>query len=118
MDIDRFAREGTCLKGVLADYSRVVAGYPQSHRLSEGRVPVFHALTSFMPPDTGTQAEQWAREIRAVTPAERPGFIHFFGVVWFSNPTDMADTVKALNPQTYVPIRPDTMADLYRAARQ
>lgn len=116
-ELDRYASEVTCLRGILADYSRVVPGYTEANHLAGGRVPVFHALTSFMPPAEGTFGEMWAREIRGLTEGvERPGFVLFFGVLWFASPSDMADTARLLDPAVYQVVRPDHLAELYLRA--
>jgi hypothetical protein len=115
-DVDAFVRGVPCLEGILQDYGKVVSGREAPNRMAAGRAPVFHATTSFAKPDTGTQPAQWIREIREATPARRPGFIHFFAVVWFSTPSDVAETLRGLDPAVYTAVRPDALAALYRQA--
>lgn len=116
-DLDRFAGGVPAIKGILADYGRTVPDYRSSLRTGPRGTPIFHAITTFDPPRTGTQAQFWVRQILDTVPATRPAWIHFFAVVWFSNPSDVAAALKGL-PADYTPVRADAMAAMYRTNRR
>lgn len=112
--IRRYAERIPALDAIFPDYGKVVSDYNEATYSTARSVPVFRAATSWNEPDT--REERIARlvaDVRAMTPPERPAFLHFFVLNWFSDLPLLQDVLKRLGPE-YVAVRHDHLAALYR----
>jgi hypothetical protein len=112
--IARYAERITALQALFPDYGRRVTGYEEATYPTARAVPVFHALLNWaegMPREE--QIASIVRQVRAMTPAERPAFMHLFVLNWFADLPMLQEILKRLGPE-YVCVRPDHLAALYR----
>lgn len=112
-DFDKWAKGVPEIKGIIADYGPA-PGVNASNAtiLVNGKIPVVRA---FLAPGSSAPNDQSAQvladAIRAVTPANRPAFIHVCCINWFNSPTVVMDAVKMLG-EGYVPVLPSQMFEL------
>ncbi len=112
--IRRYAERIPGLEALYPDYGRRVSEYRHATYPVGSNVGVFHAVTGWK--ENATRAEkvaQMVEEIRSITPAERPAFLHAFIWNWGADLGALQDVMRELGPR-YVAVRPDHMAQLYR----
>ncbi|NLH99737.1 MAG: hypothetical protein GX446_09645 [Chthonomonadales bacterium] len=119
--IARYAERIPNLEAIFPDYGRRVSDYGEATYPVGANVGVFHAVTGWVEEDTREKRiQRMVEEIRAITPSERPAFLHAFIWNWGADMSIYPEVMKALGPR-YVAVRPDHMAHLYRehlAAKQ
>src|SRR5579884_568056 len=112
--IRRYAERIPTLQALFPDYGRRVACYEDAVYPTARNIPVFHAVTNWA---EGVSREQQIAslvgQIRAMTPMERPAFLHLFALNWFTDLPMLAEITRRLGPE-YVLVRPDHLAALYR----
>ncbi len=111
--IARYAQRIPELTALFPDYGKIVSGYEDATYATARRVPVFHALTGWS--ETATRDEQIASlvaQIRAATPADRPAYMHLFGLNWFLDLPMLQEVTRRLGPD-YCIVRPDQLAAYY-----
>jgi hypothetical protein len=111
--IARYAEQIPQLTALFPDYGRIVSGYDDATYPTARNVPVFHALTNWS--DTMTrdqQIESLTAQIRAVTPKERPAYMHLFVLNWFADLPMLDEITRRLGPE-YRIVRPDHLAAYY-----
>ncbi len=109
-----FAERVPSVSFLLPDYGRLAGTTAENaNEVLAGRVPAFHALTSFNP-DLGdaATAQLMLDDIRRYTPAARPAFMHVFVQCYPWSPTKLRAVLDELGPE-YVPVRADELAELY-----
>ena len=110
----RYAERIPALDALFPDYGKVVSEYGDATYSTARGVPVFRAVTSWS--ETDSREERIARlvaDVRAMTPPERPAFLHFFVLNWFSDLPLLQEALRRLGPD-YVAVRHDHLAALYR----
>jgi hypothetical protein len=112
--ISRYAERIPFLSAIFPDYGKRVSSYDEATYPVKGSVPVFHAVTGWA---EGISREQQisslVSQIRAITPEERPAFLHFFVLNWFADLRMLEEIAGLLGPE-YVVVRPDHLAELFR----
>jgi hypothetical protein len=111
--IARYAQRIPELKALFPDYGRRVSGYEDATYPTARNVPVFHALTNWS--DTLTREQQIdsvTAQIRAVTPSERPAYMHLFVLNWFADLPMLKEVTRRLGPD-YRIVRPDQLTAYY-----
>ncbi len=112
--IGRYAERIPFLKAIFPDYGRRVMSYDEATYPTSRNVPVFHAVTGWSEGiSRGEQIENLVSQIRAITPSERPAFMHLFVLNWFADLRILQEILNRLGPE-YVAVRPDHLAALYR----
>jgi hypothetical protein len=112
--IGRYAERIPFLKAIFPDYGRRVMSYDEATYLTSRNVPVFHAVTGWSEGISREgQIEDLVSQIRAITPPERPAFMHLFVLNWFADLRMLQEILNRLGPE-YVVVRPDHLAALYR----
>jgi len=115
--LSRYAERLSDLTALLPDYGRLPGTTPANANELVHGVPVFHALTTFDPKGGPEEArELLVREIRQFTPPERPAFMHVFVQCYPCSPSLLKQVLVEVGPD-YVPVLPEQLADLYKAAR-
>lgn len=111
--IRRYAEQIPGLRALFPDYGKRVADYRSATYPTFGGVPVFHAVTGWTEA-AGSEARiaQMVEQIRAITPMERPAFLHVFVLNWGADLAHLSEVMKRLGPG-YVAVRPDHLAALY-----
>jgi len=100
------------------DYGRRVTRYEDATYLTSCNVPVFHAVMSWR--EGASPEEQvalWVQQVRSMTPAQRPAFLHLFVWNWGATLAMLQDVMRQLGDE-YVAVRPDHLAALYRQAME
>ncbi len=111
-EIARYAERIPGLGGIFADYGKNVGTYQEATTVTSGNVPVFHAVTGWEP--KGNREEQIANivaQVKAITPATRPAFLHVFICNWFFDLPMLKEIQDRLGPD-YVAVSPDNLAAL------
>ncbi|MCX7598796.1 MAG: GxGYxYP family putative glycoside hydrolase, partial [Armatimonadetes bacterium] len=127
-DLARFARFLDGLVALLPDVGRhdtttyPIANYFLPGHRGRGQVPVFHCLTRWIPwyyssdlvgrPEDAEIAGL-VKEIRSVTPRERPAFILAFVLSWTFKPEMVNAAARELGPE-YIFVTPSELAALFR----
>ena len=112
--ISRYAERIPFLDALFPDYGRRVtsadaATYPTAHN-----VPVFHAVTGWRQDQTREErVAQLVADVRRLTPAQRPAFLHLFILNWFADLPLLQEVLKQLGPE-YIAVRPDHLSQLFR----
>ncbi len=110
----RYAEKIPTLRSLFPDYGRRLQDPSEVTYPIVRNVPVFHAITGWREEDS--REERIARmvdEIRAMTPQQRPAFLHAFVWNWGFDLEMLYEVTQRLG-DTYVPVRPDHLAHLYR----
>lgn len=111
--IRRYAERIPSLQAIFPDYGRRASGYDEVTYPTARNVPVFHAVTGWK--EGASREEQVAglvSEVRTITPAERPAFLHLFVWNWGADLPMLQEVLRRLGPG-YVATRPDHLAALY-----
>ncbi|MCS6830596.1 MAG: GxGYxYP family putative glycoside hydrolase, partial [bacterium] len=101
-------------QALFPDYGKRVTRYEDATYLTSRNVPVFHAALSWR--ENASNEEQlalWEQQVRAMTPAHRPAFLHLFLWNWGTSLPLLRDLLHRLGDE-YVAVRPDHLAALYR----
>ncbi len=112
--LQRYVEKIPCLTALFPDYGRRLQDPSEVTYPTVRSVPVFHAITGWREADS--REERIARmvaEIRAMTPPQRPAFLHVFVWNWGFDLEMLAEVAQRLG-DPYVPVRPDHLAQLYR----
>lgn len=127
-DLALFARSLEGLVAVLPDVGRhdattySIANYMLPGYQGRGQVPVFHCLTRWIPwyysSDLVGRSEDaeiagLVREVRSMTPQERPAFLLAFVLSWTFRPEMVNAVARELGPD-YVFVTPSELAALFR----
>src|SRR5208282_1483695 len=96
-----------------------VSTYAEATYPTARRVGVFHGVTSV--PDfnearripNAARIKQMVDDIRAMTPSDRPAFMHAFPMNWFLDLSTLQAVMDQLGTN-YVAVRPDQLGSLYR----
>ncbi len=116
--IARYAQKVTALQALFPDYGRRVTRYEDATYLTERNVPVFHAALAW--PEGLSREERLAdlvRQVKLMTPAQRPAFLHLFVLNWFADLPLLKELLQRLGDE-YVAVRPDHLAQLYLQAME
>jgi hypothetical protein len=112
--IRRYVEQIPALQAVFPDYGRRVRRYEDAfYPLARG-VPIFHAATRWE--EHATHEQKVARlvdEIRQMTPAGRPAFLHAFIWNWGTDLSVLPEVMERLGPD-YLAVRHDHLATLAR----
>jgi hypothetical protein len=112
--LSRFAEKIGFLDALFPDYGRTVSQPDDVTYPTARNVPVFRAVTGWVENATHEQrVASLAADVRRMAPPQRPAFVHFFILNWFSDLPLLQDVLKELGPQ-YVAVRPDYLAQLWR----
>jgi hypothetical protein len=105
-------------QALFPDYGRRVTRYEDATYLTSRNVPVFHAVMGWR--ENASPEEQvalWEQQVRALTPKQRPAFLHLFLWNWGTSLPMLRDLLQRLGDD-YVAVRPDHLATLYRQAME
>lgn len=112
--IRRYADKISTLEALFPDYGKRVQSYDDATYPIVRNIPAFHAVTSWTEDATREQKiAQMVQEIRALTPGDRPAFLHVFLWNWGADLTVLPEVLQRLGP-AYVAVRPDHLAAIYR----
>ena len=112
--IGRYAERIPFLRAIFPDYGRRVLNYGEATYPTSRNIPVFHAVTRWSEGiSRKRQIDDLVSQIRAMTPPERPAFMHLFVLNWFADLPMLKEILDRLGPE-YVAVRPDHLAALYR----
>lgn len=106
------------VQALFPDYGKRVTRYEDATYLTSHNVPVFHAVLGWK--ENATNEEQlalWEQQVKAMTPARRPAFLHLFVWNWGASLPLLRDLLQRLGDE-YVAVRPDHLAALYRQAME
>ncbi|GIV17121.1 MAG: hypothetical protein KatS3mg022_2556 [Armatimonadota bacterium] len=106
------------VQALFPDYGKRVTRYEDATYLTSRNVPVFHAVLSWR--ENASPEEQvalWEQQVRAMTPAHRPAFLHLFLWNWGTSLPMLRDLLQRLGDE-YMAVRPDHLAALYRQAME
>ena len=112
--IARYAEKIPFLDSMFLDYGRAIpasepATYPTTHN-----VPIFRAVTTWNEQeDHAARVARLVSDVKQMTPAQRPAFLHFFALNWFVDLPLLQEVVKQLGPD-YVFVRPTQLSALWR----
>ena len=113
----RYAERIPGLDALFPDYGKRVSNYSEATFPTARNVPVFRAVTSCAgmrrAPSDAEKARLLAAEVRAMTPEQRPAFLHVFVLNWFATLPALQAAARRLGPD-YVCVRPDHLAALFR----
>jgi hypothetical protein len=113
--LGRYAEKIPFLKSIFPDYGKRVSSYGEATYLGPHGIAIFHAVTGWQ--EHATREEQitgLVQQIRAITPVQRPAFLHFFLWNWGSDLPLVQAVMQRLGPD-YVAVRPDQLTALYHA---
>ncbi|NOY82799.1 MAG: hypothetical protein GXP31_17510, partial [Kiritimatiellaeota bacterium] len=117
----RYAEKVPLLDAIFPDYGRKVSADADATFPTGRNVPVFRAVTSCAGLQRAKTLEEKARliadEVRAMTPKQRPAFLHVFVLNWFAN-LPVLETAARMLGSEYVCVRPDQLAALFRRELQ
>jgi len=102
------------VQALFPDYGRRVTRYEDATYLTSRNVPVFHAVMGWR--EEASPEEQvalWEQQVRSMTPAQRPAFLHLFVWNWGARLSMLQDLLQRLGDE-YVAVRPDHLAELYQ----
>jgi len=111
------------IEGMFANYGRMAGTTKENEVFLSAGKPVFRAINSTPPGDVATPegcrtaADYMVKEIREWTPSARPAFLHIFLGNWLKTLDVLEMVVKELG-STYVAVRPDQLAVLYRESQR
>ncbi len=112
--VRRYAEKIPAIDAIFPDYGKTVPDYDAATYPTVRNVPVFRSATSWAEPDTREQRiARLVADIRSMTPPERPAFLHFFVLNWFSDLPLLQDVMRRLGPD-YVAVRHDHLSALYK----
>ncbi len=112
--IRRYAEKIQNLRALFVDYGRRLSDPAEVTYLTSRQVAVFHAITGWREEDNREERiNRMVNEIRSMTPAIRPAFLHVFVWNWGFDLEMLQEVAKRLGDE-YVPVRPDHLAQLYR----
>ncbi|GIV21741.1 MAG: hypothetical protein KatS3mg023_3492 [Armatimonadota bacterium] len=106
------------VQALFPDYGKRVTRYEDATYLTSRNVPVFHAVLGWR--ENASPEEQvalWEQQVRAMTPAHRPAFLHLFLWNWGTSLPMLRDLLQRLGDE-YVAVRPDHLAALYLQAME
>ncbi|MGC8784272.1 MAG: GxGYxYP domain-containing protein [Armatimonadota bacterium] len=106
------------VQALFPDYGKRVTRYEDATYLTSRNVPVFHAVLGWR--ENASHEEQlalWEQQVKAMTPAHRPAFLHLFVWNWGASLSLLRDLLQRLGDD-YVAVRPDHLATLYRQAME
>ena len=101
------------LKGILSDFGSMEALDPKRANHYAFGVPVFHTRNRWL--IEGEPAKYLAKQIRDVTPSDRPAFLSIMALSWTYTPSIIKAALDSLGPE-YVFLTPEQMCDLYRVS--
>jgi len=117
----RYAEKIPFLDALFPDYGKKVSSYADATFPTARNVPVFRAVSSCAgmrrTPTVEEKARSLADEVRAMTPKQRPAFLHVFVLNWFADLPALQAAARLLGPD-YVCVRPDHLAALFRQELQ
>ncbi len=114
--ISRYAERIPFLEALFPDYGRRVASGQDPTYPTARNVPVFQAVGVWrMDATREERIADLVADVRRMTPAHRPAFLHVFALNWFTDLPLLQETLQRLGP-AYVPVRPDHLAQLWRQA--
>ena len=106
------------VEALFPDYGKRLTRYEDVTYLTSRNVPVFHAVLGWKENASGEeQLALWEQQVRAMTPAHRPAFLHLFVWNWGASLPLLRDLLQRLGDD-YVAVRPDHLATLYRQAME
>ncbi|MDW8029969.1 MAG: GxGYxYP family putative glycoside hydrolase, partial [Armatimonadota bacterium] len=112
--IRRYAEKIPNLTALFVDYGRRLSDPAEVTYLTSRNVAVFHAVTGWREEDSREERiSRMVNEIRSMTPATRPAFLHVFVWNWGFDLEMLQEVSKRLSNE-YVPVRPDHLAQLYQ----
>ena len=106
------------VEALFPDYGKRLTRYEDATYLTSRNVPVFHAVLGWR--ENASHEEQlalWEQQVKAMTPAHRPAFLHLFVWNWGASLPLLRDLLQRLGDD-YVAVRPDHLAALYRQAME
>jgi len=110
----RSAEKMPFLEALFPDYGRRVATASAATFATSRNVPVFCSVTGWREDATREQRiAQLVRDLRSMTPAQKPAFMQAFSTNWFVDLPMMDEVLQRLGPD-YVCVRPDHLAQLWR----
>jgi hypothetical protein len=110
----RFAEKIPFLDALWPDYGRSVSTYSEVTFATSRNIPVFRSATGWREDATREErVAQLVRDIRSMTPAQKPAFLQAFAINWFTDLPMLDEVVQKLGPD-YVCVRPDHLAQLWR----
>jgi len=116
--ISRYAERIRFLEALFPDYGRRVVGAEEATYPTARNVPVFHAVTAWrMEATREERVAELVADVRRMTPAQRPAFLHLFVLNWFADLPLLQEVLKELGPD-YIAVRPDHLAALWRQDMQ
>lgn len=111
--ISRYAERIPFLDALFPDYGRRLMTGEEATYATARNVPVFHAITGWAEGiSREEQINRLVADVRRMTPAQRPAFLHFFVLNWFADLPLLQATLQRLGPD-YVAVRPDHLAALW-----
>lgn len=114
VEIARYAERIPTLKAIFPDYGKQVMSYPETTTVTAGNVPVFHAVTMWEPKgNREQQIEAVVAQVKAITPADKPAFLHVFICNWFFDLPALKEIQKRLG-FNYEAVSPGSLAQLCR----
>ena len=108
-----YAEQIPKLNGIFPDYGSRVSGYEDATYPTARSIGVFHAATNMAdatPRDA--QIAGLVRQIKALTPAQKPAFLHLFALNWYTDLPMLQEVLTKLGPE-YAAVRPDQLSALY-----
>jgi len=112
--IRRYAERIPDLESLFPDYGRRVSEYRDATYPIARNVGVFHGVTGWTEHATREQKiTRMVEEIRSITPAERPAYLHAFIWNWGADLEALPEVMKRLGPG-YVAVRPDHLGALFK----
>ena len=116
--ISRYAERIPFLDALFPDYGRRLFSSDEVTYPTARNVPVFHAITTWrMDATREDRLAQMVADVRQMTPAQRPAFLHVFVLNWFTDLPLLQEALRQLGPD-YVAVRPDHLAQLWRQDMQ
>lgn len=107
----RYAESLPGLRAILSDFGKINTLDVKRANHYVGSIPVFHTLNQWN--IDGDPSEALARQIRDVTPVDKPGFVSVMALSWTYRPAMVKAAMEKLG-DGYVFVTPEQMVDLYR----
>ncbi len=114
--LSRYAERIPFLRALFPDYGRRIGLNEEPTYPTARNVPVFRAVGRWrQDASRAERLKEVVADVRRMTPAERPAFLHVFVLNWFADLPMLQQIAKELGPD-YVAVRPDHLAALWRQA--
>ena len=112
--IARYAEKIPFLDSMFLDYGRAIPASEAATYPTARNVPIFRAITTWNEQeDHAARVARLVSDVKQMTPAQKPAFLHFFALNWFVDLPLLQEVVKQLGPD-YVFVRPTQLSALWR----